>query len=209
MCTQLLSGATDEIKEYYGLYSPENYLYLAKSRCYTVDGVDDKRDFEVCVCVPCGCVSTVSAKFLVVCKSTQSVDGRTGRFSDVTPSSVLREGLFPAGDALHLRHLHNWVFSGGRELPFCAHSQLLSFFSAMTLCTCATCVTVSCGGRRLPVFSHSHHFLTSPPPCPAPSHLQEVLGAMNTIGLSDDDQNNLVRILAAVLHLVRPGYPVA
>lgn len=47
MWTQLLTGAPDDVKEYYGLYAPENYSYLAGSKYYTVDGVDDNAEFEV------------------------------------------------------------------------------------------------------------------------------------------------------------------
>ncbi|KNC72278.1 hypothetical protein SARC_15169 [Sphaeroforma arctica JP610] len=42
---QLLKGATAEEKDYYGLYEPENFLYLARSNCYTVDGMDDKKEY--------------------------------------------------------------------------------------------------------------------------------------------------------------------
>ncbi|XP_076800330.1 unconventional myosin-Ie-like isoform X2 [Clavelina lepadiformis] len=42
---QILTGATQELKEQLGIASPDYYFYLNQSGCYNVDGTDDKKDF--------------------------------------------------------------------------------------------------------------------------------------------------------------------
>jgi hypothetical protein len=42
---QFLSGASQEVAQYYQLYSAENFFYLNQSGCYTVPGVDDVKDY--------------------------------------------------------------------------------------------------------------------------------------------------------------------
>jgi len=42
---QLLAGATDAEAQEMQLYTPDNFFYLNQSGCYTVDGVDDIKEF--------------------------------------------------------------------------------------------------------------------------------------------------------------------
>ena len=43
---QLLYGADQELADRLQLYSPENFHYVNQSQCYTVDGVDDTKEFQ-------------------------------------------------------------------------------------------------------------------------------------------------------------------
>eukprot|EP01097_Dermamoeba_algensis_P012068 TRINITY_DN966_c0_g1_i1.p1 TRINITY_DN966_c0_g1~~TRINITY_DN966_c0_g1_i1.p1 ORF type:complete len:1106 (+),score=323.31 TRINITY_DN966_c0_g1_i1:51-3368(+) len=43
---QLLAGAGDREKQDLGLWAPENYTYLYESQCYTIEGVDDRKEFQ-------------------------------------------------------------------------------------------------------------------------------------------------------------------
>jgi myosin heavy subunit len=72
----LLAGAPDDVKEYYGLYAPENYSYLAGSKCYTVDGVDDKEEFEVSVYWSYAGIRTPTCGVVGLSIRTAADDGR-------------------------------------------------------------------------------------------------------------------------------------
>eukprot|EP00004_Rigifila_ramosa_P020324 TRINITY_DN526_c0_g1_i1.p1 TRINITY_DN526_c0_g1~~TRINITY_DN526_c0_g1_i1.p1 ORF type:complete len:1124 (-),score=315.94 TRINITY_DN526_c0_g1_i1:62-3412(-) len=43
---QLLAGATQQEISDYQLYGPEHFGYLNQSQCYTVDGIDDREEFQ-------------------------------------------------------------------------------------------------------------------------------------------------------------------
>lgn len=42
---QLLEGASKEQREFLGVTSPDYYFYLSQSGTYTVDDVNDKKEF--------------------------------------------------------------------------------------------------------------------------------------------------------------------
>jgi myosin heavy subunit len=45
VCDSWHLAASQEVAQYYQLYSADNFYYLNQSGCYTVPGVDDVKDY--------------------------------------------------------------------------------------------------------------------------------------------------------------------
>ncbi len=73
LCPQLLEGASGEQRENLGVTTPDYYFYLNQSGTYTVEDVNDKREFTdtmVCICLSvCVSFSVSLADGLSVCLS--------------------------------------------------------------------------------------------------------------------------------------------
>lgn len=62
LCPQLLGGTSAQQRENLGITTPDYYYYLNQSGTYTVDDVNDKKEFSdtmVCTCLSVSAPSVV------------------------------------------------------------------------------------------------------------------------------------------------------